>query len=114
MSKATQALLWAAVIFPGAGHLYLNHFKRGIALVAISLLILSLMFFRFSQQMHNVLDKDLADGRVLDLQNLQHIISMTLQASAADFSLLSGLWVLLLCWLVGMIDAYRLGKKMEK
>ncbi len=113
MSKATQALLWAAVIFPGAGHLYLNHFKRGIALVAISLLILSLMFFRFTQQMHVVLDKDLADGRALDIQNLQHIVSMTLQAAASNILLLSGLWALLICWLVGMIDAYRLGKKME-
>lgn len=113
MRKATQALLWAAVIFPGAGHLYLNHFKRGIALVTISLSMLSLMFFRFAQQMHGVLDKISADGRVPDMQDLQPIIRMTLQLAATDLLLLSGFWALLICWLVGMIDAYRLGKKME-
>ena len=111
MRKSTQALLWSAVIFPGAGHLFLKYFARGIVLIVISLLSLSLLLFQIVRQASQVVEKSLADGGGLDLQ---HLVAVTLQASADDKMLNAALWVLALCWLFGMVDAYLLGKKLER
>ena len=111
MTKAQQALLWAALIFPGAGHFHLKQFQRGIALVAITLLSLSVLLFKFVQHATTLFEKLLTDGGGLDLQD---IAGQLLHASAADPVLLYALWVLALCWLFGMVDAYRLGKQMDR
>ena len=109
MNKAMQALLWAALIFPGAGHLFLKHIPRGIALVTISLLSLVVLLFRVMHHAHGVVEQALADGAL----DLTRIVGQTLQATAVDHVLQAALWVLALCWLFGMVDAYRLGKKMQ-
>jgi len=43
MSRSTTAVLLSALVLPGAGHLYLKHYPRGLALIAISLMWISLM-----------------------------------------------------------------------
>jgi hypothetical protein len=108
MTRAQQALLWAALIFPGAGHFHLKQFQRGIVLVVITLLSLSVLLFRIEQHATTLFEKLLTDGSGLDLQG---IVGSLLHASAADPVLMYALWILALCWLFGMIDAYRLGKK---
>ncbi len=111
MRKSIQALLWSAVIFPGAGHLLLKSFQRGIALIAISLISLTLLLFQVMQQARRVIEKSLAEGSGLDIQ---HLVAVTLQATADDKILNAATWVLALCWLFGMVDAYLLGKKLER
>lgn len=108
LSRALQALLWSAVLFPGAGHLHLKQFKRGIAVIGVTLLSLSVLLFQFVRLAIQVIESTLANASTLDVPRLASLI---LQAGAADKVLLSSLWVLGLCWLVGMLDAYRLGKK---
>lgn len=110
MTKAQQALLWSALIFPGAGHFHLKQFQRGIALAAITLISLSVLLFAFVQQAYRVFEKLLVNGAGLDVQ---HIVGKLLQAAAADSVLMFSLWLLGFCWLFGMLDAYRLGKKMN-
>ena len=110
MRKSTQALLWSAVIFPGAGHLFLKSFARGIALIAISLISLSLLLIQIVQYASQVIEKALAGGINLDLQ---YVVATTIQASADDKLINAALWALILCWLLGMLDAYLLGKKLE-
>ncbi len=111
MNKAQQALLWSALIFPGAGHFHLKQFQRGIVLVSITLVSLTLLLFKFVQQAYSVFEKLLTNSSAIDFQG---IVSQLLQASAADQILMFSLWVLTLCWLFSMIDAYRLGKKLTR
>lgn len=108
LSRAGQALLWSAVLFPGAGHLHLKHFKRGIALIGVTLLSLSVLLFEFVRLAMQVIESTLANAITLDVPRLAAAI---LQAGAADQVLMASLWALGLCWLFGMFDAYRLGKK---
>ena len=110
MRKSTQALLWAALIFPGAGHLVLKSFQRGVALIVISLLSMTLLLIQIARQASQVVEKSLSEGSGLDLQ---HLVAVTLQATADDKLLNAALWVLALCWLFGVIDTYRLGKNLE-
>jgi len=108
LSRAGQALLWSAALFPGAGHLHLKHFKRGIAVIGVTLLVLSVLIFQFVRLAMQVIESTLADAITLDVPRLAAAI---LQACAADQVLMASLWALGLCWLFGMLDAYRLGKK---
>lgn len=109
LSRAAQALLWAAVLFPGAGHLHLKYFQRGIALISVTLLSLSVLLFQFVRLAIQVIESTLTNAITLDVPRLAALIW---QACAADTILIVALWALALCWLVGMVDAYRLGKKL--
>lgn len=111
MRKSTQALLWAALIVPGAGHLVLKAFQRGVALVMISLLSITLLLVQIVRQANQVVEKSLTEGSGLDLQ---HLVAVTLQATADDKILNAAMWVLALCWVFGVVDTYRLGKKLEQ
>lgn len=107
LSPALQALLWAALVFPGAGHLHLQYYRRGVALIAVTLSSLALLLFQFIRQVQGVLEKLLGNDATLDWPRL---VGATLQACADDTVLMSALWALLICWLFGMFDAYRLGR----
>lgn len=108
LGRALQALLWSAVLFPGAGHLHLKQFKRGIAVIGVTLLVMSVLLFQFVRLAMQVIESTLADAITLDVPRLAAAI---LRACAADRVLMASLWALSLCWLFGMLDAYRLGKK---
>lgn len=110
MRKSTQALLWAAAIFPGAGHLFLKYFARGIAFVMLSLISLSVLLFQIVQVASHIIEQRLASGSPLELHAL---VTATLQASTENTALNTAFWILILSWLLGMFDAYRLGKQLE-
>ena len=63
------------------------------------------------QYASQVIEKALAEGVNLDLQ---YVVATAIQASADDKILNAALWALILCWLLGMLDAYLLGKKLEQ
>lgn len=104
-------MLWAALIFPGAGHLHLKHFRRGIALIAVTLLSMSILLLQFVRIAVQIIESTLTNAITLDIPRLATLIW---QACATDPLLFYALWALALCWLVGMLDAYRLGKKTNK
>ena len=111
MRKSTQALLWSAVIFPGAGHLLLKAHKRGMALIALSLLSLGWMMVEIFRLSNQTIEQTLQAGGSLDLW---HLVAVTQLAVAQDYSLSRAIWILILCWVLGMVDAYFLGKKLEQ
>lgn len=111
MRKSTQAMLWSAAIFPGAGHLFLKSFARGFAFIAMSLISLSVLLFQIVLLASQIIEQRLAAGSNLDIPSL---VSATLQASAKNNILTIAIWVLVLSWLLGTLDAYRLGKKLER
>lgn len=111
MRKSTQALLWSAAIFPGAGHLFLKCYARGIVLIAIGLISLSLFLFEIIRQASQAIELSLAQGSRLDMPAL---VATILQTSSKDQVLMAALWILILGWLFSMVDAYRLGKRLER
>lgn len=107
MSRSTTAVLLSALVFPGVGHLYLKHFPRGIALLAASLVCLGAIINRAMQQASLVLDQIDLEGGAFDPVQISELASQASNSSGSSIAT----FVLAGCWLVGMIDAYRLGKK---
>jgi hypothetical protein len=110
MRRSTTAVLLSALVLPGAGHLYLKHFQRGIALMAISLACLWIIGDRVMQQASVVLERLGSEGGVIDAG---HISDLVTQASGSAGSTTATVAALALagCWLAGIVDAYRLAKR---
>jgi len=109
MSRSTNAVLLSAFVLPGAGHLYLKHFGRGIALIAISLACLWIFVDRVMRQASTVLEKLASEGSTLDAGQLSELVTQT-SSSSGDAVVTVATLVLAGCWVLGIADAYRLGK----
>ena len=108
-----KAALWSGLVFPGTGHLFLKHYFRGGALIALSLAGLWVLVAQAAHQATAMLDKMQSAGGMLDLDSLS---TMLAQASNLSDNYLANIAtiVLLGCWIIGMVDAYRLGKKKDE
>jgi hypothetical protein len=107
MSRSTTAVLLSALVLPGAGHLYLKHFPRGLALIAASLACLWFIVDGAMQQASIVLRKLESEGGALDAGHISELVTQTSGGSGSSIATS----VLIGCWLIGIVDAYRLGKK---
>lgn len=109
MSRLTNAILLSVLVLPGAGHLYLKHYPRGIALIVTSLACLGVLLERAMQQASIILEKLASEGDAVDPGRLADLVA---QASNDPGSLVVTVASLVLagCWVIGIVDAYRLGK----
>ena len=109
MSRSTNAVLLSALVLPGAGHLYLKHHLRGIALIVTSLVCLGISVDRAMQQASIVLERLASEGDAVDPGQLADLVA---QASNGPGSHAVTVAMLGLagCWVLGIVDAYRLGK----
>ena len=109
MSRSTNAVLLSALVLPGAGQLYLKHYPRGIALMVSSLACLGVLAGRAVQQASIVLDKLAAEGDAVDPGRLADLVAQA-SNSPGSLAVTVASLVLLGCWVIGIVDAYRLGK----
>ena len=110
MSKSIKAALLSALIFPGAGHVYLKSYGRGIALLVLSAIFIFILMSKVFDQANAVLQKFQAEGGVIDPARILELASQT--SPTADTPALGVATLgLIACWLIGVADAYRLGKR---
>jgi len=112
MKNSVKGALLSGLVFPGLGQVVLRHYKRGVALmltVSLSLLILVMKAIR---QAFIILKKIEAEGLVI---NMNTISSTAAKVSTASDSLVYNFILLLITflWISGIVDAYRLGRKMD-
>jgi hypothetical protein len=111
MNKAIKAALLSALVFPGLGQMYLKRYARGLIPMVIILIGLGLW----------VVDATVSALRELDRIQIQGgLIDPNAIAARAAASSASGEWysplilpMIVVCWLLSVIDAYRLGKGKE-
>lgn len=112
MKNSVKAALLSGLIFPGLGQLKLKHRARGMALMFIVLASLLVIVIRSVQQALAVLENiELADGEI----DIGSILNSVTQAPTTFDSLIFHLAssLIILCWVIGVIDAYRLGKRKD-
>lgn len=110
MKKTTTVVLLSALAFPGAGHLYLKHKKRGVLLLALFCMLLCHVINSAYQQAQFIYEEILA-GRVA---LTQQAIAVFMADNTYDMQQLQQAGyasnALLILWLIGMLDSYRLAK----
>lgn len=108
MKKSTKAALLSGLIFPGVGHLVLKQYLRGSVLVLVAFTAFSVAVDRAYQRALTVVDRILAGDVPADTGSLADMVSNS-TSGADSFIDNAAMIVLVACWLIGIIDSYRLG-----
>jgi uncharacterized membrane protein HdeD (DUF308 family) len=113
MKRSSRAALLSGLILPGVGHIVLKQYVRGSVLILFSLIALSVIVTGISQRALTVVDRINSGDIPVDASAIADMVSKS--TSAAD-SLTENLALLVLgvCWLIGIIDSYRIGVAQEK
>ncbi len=112
MNNASKGALLSGVIFPGLGQVILKHYKRGIVLMFTVFASLMVIVLKAVQHAFAIIEKIELEGGVIDIQT---ITDAATQASSTSDSLIYnlGLLLIIICWIVGIVDAYRIGKRKD-
>ena len=111
VKKSTKAALLSGLIFPGVGHLYLNRYLSGILLLVGAT---AAVYFFMSSAVHAALEvaENIQNGGVsLDTESIKLAISS--QSGSAERGMNAATIVLIVLWLIGIVDSYRVGRKRE-
>jgi len=113
VKKSTKAALLSGLVFPGVGHLVLKSYVRGLALMSLSLIAFSYLVNVAWERATLIVDRMYSGDISLDAGAIAAAAadsSAGASSLAENFSLL----VLVGCWLIGIIDSYRLGAAQDK
>jgi hypothetical protein len=113
MKKSLKGALLSGVVFPGVGQIALKQKARGTALICIILVSFGVMIAKGTQIALGVLQEIESEGGILDMQTISAVSARAV--SASDSYIMHGsILLIILCWIFGIIDAYRIGKKLDK
>jgi DMSO reductase anchor subunit len=112
MKKSLKGALLSAIVYPGVGQLWLKCYFRGLALIIAVSASLTVIAMKAMQQAYSILEKIETEGGKVDLAA---ILSQTSRASVTpdDFMTKAASTMLVLCWIIGIVDAYMVGRKRE-
>ena len=112
MNNSLKAAGLSGLIFPGLGQIVLKRYKRGAVIMLTVLVSLSVVVAKAVQHALAILEKIESEGGAISISTISNAAT---QASATSGSLTFNLVLLLvtLCWIIGVVDAYRIGKKKD-
>ena len=112
MNTALKGALLSGLIFPGLGQVVQKRYKRGAVIMLASLVSLLVVIIRAVQHTLSILEKIASEGGTIRMET---ILDATSQVSTASGSLTFNLafLLLILCWIIGIVDAYRIGKRTD-
>jgi hypothetical protein len=110
MTSTTKAVLLSALVFPGCGHLWLKSKLIGGLLTAVTVVCL---YFLLSNAMDiaNEISAKILSGEIpLDVASISAAVTAGISGSTSQ-QMTIATWVLVICWLIGIVDSYRVAKK---
>ncbi len=109
MKKSIKAALLSGLVFPGTGHFSLDSYPRGLLYFVPSALGL-LYLIRYSLNQAYTIADQIALGTIpLDTAVITNLI--TAQPEGTELLKLQiATWAIIICWVVSIIDSYRIGK----
>ena len=113
MKRSSKAALLSGLVFPGIGHIVLKQYLRGSVLMLFALVALSAIVTTIYQRALTIVDRINSGDVPVDTGAIAEMVSNS--PSGAD-SFIENIAVIVLgaCWLIGIIDSYRLGVAQEK
>ena len=112
MNNSSKAALLSGLVFPGLGQVALKHYKRGVALMGVFTATLVAILTIAVQQASTILEKIDLESGAIDINTISNAASQASTTSESHMlKLLS--WLLIFCWAIGVVDAYRIGRKKD-
>jgi hypothetical protein len=113
MTKAIKAALLSALVLPGAGHFFLKKPIIGLLLAALAFAGLVSIVANILEHAQTIADKILSGEVPADISALSNLASS--EAISMDIQQLNIATTLLLAsWVIGIVDAYRVGRQLDK
>ena len=113
MKKSYKAALFSALIFPGSGHFLLKQYPLGFLFAGTATACICVLVFRAIAIAQTISDQMLSGEIPLDIAHISNEISIQSEA-AGSTTVTIATWVLILCWLAGTADAFRLGRQRDR
>ncbi len=107
MNRPLKAALLSALVFPGSGHIYLKQLKRGYSILIISFICLCIVVVNTVNQALSIVEQLQNGGGAIDINRATELATQ----SSGSLLIQIAVNLLLICWLFGIIDAYRLANK---
>ena len=110
MKRSSRAALLSGLIFPGIGHIVLKQYLRGSVLMLFALVALSVIVTRRAL---TIVDRINSGDIPIDTGAIAEMVS---NSTSGANSFIENIAVIVLgaCWLIGIIDSYRVGVAQEK
>ena len=113
MTRSIKAALLSGLIFPGVGHMVLKQYLRGSILLLSALVALSMTATEATKKALTIIDRINSGEIPVETGAITELVSIS--TSGAEGSILNiAALVFGVCWLIGIIDSYRLGIIQEK
>ncbi len=112
MNNSLKGAFWSGLVFPGLGQVVLKRYKRGAVIMLVVLISMSVVVVKAVHSALAILENiELESGAI----SMSTISNAATHASTTSGSLTINLVLLLtiLCWVFGVVDAYRIGKEKD-
>ena len=113
MNNALKGALLSGLVLPGLGQILLKRYMRGLAIVAVVLSSLTVMVLKTSQLAYSIIERMEFESRGMDMQAISEAATQA-AATSDNRAFYIGLWVIVGCWLFSIIDAYIIGRKLDR
>jgi hypothetical protein len=113
MNHATKGALLSGTVFPGLGQVVLKHYVRGFALMLAVSASLIVVVKKAVEQALAILEKIQWEGGVIDMTTISNAATQA-STSSDSFAFNFLLFLIVSLWLIGTVDAYRIGKKKDR
>jgi hypothetical protein len=113
MNRPIKAALLSAFIFPGVGHFFLKRYVPGTVLAGTALAGLYFLMAKMLETALQIAEK-IQSGEVQPgATTITDLVSK--QPTAAGIQILDiATAVLIIAWLIGIVDSYRVGRAQDK
>ena len=113
MRKSIKAVLLSALVLPGTGHFSLKKPVLGSLLLGISLVCLYFIFSAILKISKDISAQIQSNELAFDAAQINEMVTEKLSGSGDQVINISAL-ILIMCWIVGVVDSFRLGRLEEK
>jgi Asp/Glu/hydantoin racemase len=109
MKNSIKAALLSAFVFPGLGHIVLKNYLVGVLLAAIALISSSLLIANVVRRAMDIIESIQRGETPLDITVIRELITNQTSSAAAQ-QLEVATTILMITWIVGIVDSYRIGR----
>ncbi len=113
MRKSIKAVLFSALIYPGAGHVLLKKYFVGGALILTASVAVYIVLANAVAQASMITDKILNGEIAPDILSIS-TAAANLQTPEQARTVSIATAVVVLAWVIGIVDAYRVGRTADK
>ncbi len=99
----------SGLIFPGLGQIILKHYKRGAVIMLMVLVGMSVFIVKTVQHALDILEKIQSQGGAIRMSTISNAATQA-STTSGDLTFNIVLLLVILCWIIGVVDAYRIGK----